>query len=304
MIDWTTVILIAVAVVSLLLLAIAFMYSRERDTVEDRLGSLSATGSASVRSGTATGSASASTRQRSKYKKEDAKKTFKDRIVQAGLYKKRALLILRLIQFLLAGIPILLGFAFSVYSQFSAPISLMIGAAVGITGVIVPGFWLDYRKKRRQTAIRRALPDALDVVVVCVEAGLSLTASVSRVSKDLADAHPLLAGEMKIVYREVQIGSSTGEAMYRFASRFDLEELRGLAMVIAQTEKYGASVVNALRVHSDSLRTKRRQDAQERAQKAGVKLLFPTVFCIFPALLVVILGPAVFDILKMLDQIQ
>jgi tight adherence protein C len=135
-----------------------------------------------------------------------------------------------------------------------------------------------------------------------VEAGLSLPSALVRVSSELRTAHPMLAAEMTIVHREVQLGNSTGMSLRNFADRFDLEEVRSMASVILQAEKFGASIVNALRVHADALRRKRFQQAQERAQKATVKLLFPTVLFIFPAIFFVILGPAAFDIMEVLQD--
>jgi tight adherence protein C len=148
------------------------------------------------------------------------------------------------------------------------------------------------------------MPDALDVIVVCLEGGLSLPGSIHRVSTELRTAHRTLAAEMTIVQREIQLGRSTGEALQRFANRFDVEELRSLASVILQAERFGASVIKALKVHADSLRLKRRQKAEEMAQKASVKLVFPTVLFIFPSLFVVLVGPAVFDIIGMFMKIR
>jgi tight adherence protein C len=179
---------------------------------------------------------------------------------------------------------------------------ILLGTLLGLIGAIAPSFWLDARKRGRQTSLRRALPDALDVVVVCVEAGLSVPAALSRVVKELRSAHPLLAAEMTIIEREIQMGRTTGEAFKRFAARFDLEELRSLASILLQAERFGASISSALRVHADGLRVKRFQLAEERAQKAAVKLLFPTIFCIFPALYVVLIGPAVFEIYAFLKS--
>jgi tight adherence protein C len=152
--------------------------------------------------------------------------------------------------------------------------------------------------------MRRALPDALDLLVICVEAGLSLPAALVRITKELRSAYPMLALEMMIVHREIQLGHTTGEALKRFGDRFDLEEVRSLASVIRQAERFGASIVNAIRVHAETLRHLRLEQARERAQKATVKLLFPTVLCIFPAMFVVILGPAVFDILELFDRLN
>ena len=134
------------------------------------------------------------------------------------------------------------------------------------------------------------------VDVVCLEAGLSLRASISRVAKELNTAHPLLSTELIIAEREIQLGCSGGEALKRFAARFDLEELRSLASVVLQAEKFGASIAQALRVHAEGLRIKRFQHAEELAHKAAVKLLFPTMLLIFPTLYVILLGPAVIEI--------
>jgi tight adherence protein C len=170
--------------------------------------------------------------------------------------------------------------------------------------MIGPGFWLDGRKNKRQTNLRRALPDALDLLVICLEGGLSLPASLRRVGAELRTAHPLLALELNIVQREIQLGSSPGESLQKLGVRTDLEEIRSMASVITQAERFGASLVKSLRVHAETLRTKRQQHAEEMAGKAAVKVLFPTLFFIFPAIFVVILGPAVFQIMERLSEVM
>ena len=157
---------------------------------------------------------------------------------------------------------------------------------------LMPVFLLDYLKARRQTAMRRALPDALDVIVVSLGGGLPVAASFRRVASELAGIHPLLASEMTIVQREVQMGRSLGQAMHHLAMRFDLDDLRSMASVIQQSERYGASVTRAFQIFSDGLRASRIQKAEETARKASVKLVFPTVLFIFPVMFVVILAPA------------
>ena len=181
---------------------------------------------------------------------------------------------------------------------------VIFGLIGGGFGAIAPGFWLDMQKKKRQKTLRRSLPDALDVIIVCLEGGLSLPGSFAKVSTELRTAHPMLAAEMSIVRREIQLGRSTGQALQRLAERFDVEEIRSMASVIVQAERFGASVVKALRIHADSLRMKRRQQAEEKAQKASVKLIFPTVLFIFPALFVVLIGPAAFDIMIMFEHMN
>jgi len=179
---------------------------------------------------------------------------------------------------------------------------LIIGALGGVVGMIGPSFWLDRRKSERQLAFRRALPDAMDVLVICLEGGLSLPAAFKRVANELRGAHPSLAAELLIVEREIQLGRSTGEAMRQFGERADLEEVRSLASVIIQSERFGASLVRALRVHADSLREKRLQHAEEMAQKAATKILFPTLLFIFPGVFIVILGPAVIHIIELFKR--
>jgi len=169
--------------------------------------------------------------------------------------------------------------------------------------MIGPSFWLDGCKKKRQTSFRRSLPDALDLLVICLEGGLSLPGSLKRVGSELRTAHPVLALELSIVQREIQLGHSPGEALQKMGARTDLEEIRSLASVITQSERFGASLVKSLRVHAETLRLKRQQRAEELAQKAAVKILFPTLLLIFPAVFVVILGPAAFQIMEYLSQI-
>ena len=146
------------------------------------------------------------------------------------------------------------------------------------------------------------MPDALDLLVICLEGGLSLPASLRRVGGELRTAHPLLALELNIVQREIQLGSSPGESLQKLGVRTDLEEIRSMAAVITQAERFGASLVKSLRVHAETLRTKRQQYAEEMAAKAAVKVLFPTLLFIFPAIFVVILGPAAFQIMEQLGQ--
>jgi tight adherence protein C len=236
--------------------------------------------------------------------KEERRKKLGERLIQAGLYKRNSVGFFYSTQALLGGLPIVIGLAAATMGFTSLPVALVCGAATGVAGIIAPGFWLDAQKRKRQTTMRRALPDALDLLVICVEAGLSLPAALVRITKELRTAYPMLALEMMIVHREIQLGHTTGEALKRFGDRFDLEEVRSLASVIRQAERFGASIVNALRVHAETLRHIRLEQARERAQKATVKLLFPTVLCIFPAMFVVILGPAVFQILELFQTMD
>ena len=230
----------------------------------------------------------------------DDRPKLRDRLVQAGLYRDDVIDLLRVSRFAVLGLAVFGGYLLSSSGVITGSQGVSIGLLGGIGATVAPAFLLDYLKVRRQTAMRRALPDALDVIVVCLEAGLSLPSAFSRVAKELADAHPTLALELRIVEREVQMGLSLGEAMRNFAKRFDLEELRSLASVVVQADRYGASVSRAFKVFGGSMRLRRQQRAEERAHKAAVKLAIPTALFIFPAMLVVTLGPAVFAAMEVL----
>jgi tight adherence protein C len=213
------------------------------------------------------------------------------RLIHAGLYSRQAMLLFLGVKMLLMLAPVLLGLLVGVLGLVPVRNGVIYGAMCSIFGMIVPSFWLDQRKSARQTNFRRALPDALDVLVICLDGGLSLPAALRRVASELATAHPVLANELNIVQRQIQLGRSAGEALRQFGDRADLEEIRSLASVVIQSERFGAGLIKALRVHADTLRQKRMLHAEEMAQKAALKILFPTVLCIFPGIFVVILGP-------------
>ena len=237
-------------------------------------------------------------------KDREREKSVRDRLIQAGLYKRNSKAWFLFSQIALAAVPFVIGFVAYGSALATLKVAMLLSAVTAIAGIVMPGLWLDYRKSHRQKMLRRSLPDALDVIIVCVEAGLSLNAAIIRVSRELKGAHPMLASEMTIVHREIQMGKSTGLALKHMAKRFDLEELRSLSTVIQQSERFGTSVTQALKVHAESLRERRMQLASARAQKAAVKLLFPTVVCIFPALLVVILGPAAYDVMELFARVN
>jgi tight adherence protein C len=144
----------------------------------------------------------------------------------------------------------------------------------------------------------------MDVLVICLEGGLSLPGAVLRVANELGTAHPDLAMELIIVQREVQMGRTTGDALRQFAERCDLEEIRNLAAVINQSERFGASLIKALRIHAETLRGKRLQYAEEMAHKAAIKILFPTLLCIFPGIFLIILGPAAFQLAETFSRFK
>jgi tight adherence protein C len=167
--------------------------------------------------------------------------------------------------------------------------------ALGL-GFLLPDFWLDRRIKKRQSNIRRGLPDVLDLLVICIEAGLSLDQATARTSVELRKAQPDLCDEFYIVVLEERAGRPRADAWKHLAERTDVDSVRNLTTMLVQAEQFGTSIAKTLRVHSDTLRTKRVQQVEEAAAKTTIKLLFPLVFFIFPSLFVVTLGPAFISI--------
>jgi tight adherence protein C len=235
-------------------------------------------------------------------KSEEERTRLQTRLIQAGYYSRQSLTIFLGVKMVLMFGPLLVGLLLGLSGLLSLQKGFLGGALVGGFGLVGPSFWLDRRKAARQTQFRRALPDALDVLVICLEGGGSFESSLRRVAGELRSAHPLLAQELNIVERETLLGFSAGEAFRRFAERVDLEEIRSLASVILQAEQYGASLVKSLRVHAEGLRVKRLQQAEEMAQKAVVKMLFPTILFIMPAMFIVILGPTTLEMVRILRE--
>jgi len=233
---------------------------------------------------------------RRRLQQEERKRKLRERMMHAGFYATTSGSLFMMFRLLLIGGSAGLGFLFSTISQLTLVQGIGAGAVCGVAATLAPSFWLDRLKGSRQTKIRRALPDALDVLVVCLQGGLSVMASLSRVANELAVAHPMLAIEIKIAERQMQMGQTAGEAIRGIADRFDMEDLRGMSAVIKQAERIGASVAMALEAFAENLRLKRSQRAEEMAHKAAVKMLIPTVLCIFPAIFVVILGPAAIQV--------
>ena len=179
------------------------------------------------------------------------------------------------------------------------PIFLAVLAA-GIVGFLLPDFALRRRIRKRQEEITDALPDGLDLLVVCVEAGLGLNAAFVKITEEFRLSSPALSEEFDIVNREMVAGKPRQEALRALSERTGVEDVKSLVAMLVQTEKLGTSLAQSLRVHSDSLRMRRRQKAEEAAAKTTIKLVFPLVFLLFPALFIVILGPGAIQIVKIL----
>ena len=215
-------------------------------------------------------------------------------LIQAGYRSPQHVTIYRGLRVLCAAIAFVSVFFFT---GFDSPLLL-----VGLTalGFFLPRFMLKKKLAERQRRIRLGLPDGLDLTVICVEAGLSLDQAMMRVGNDLSYAHPELSAEFHLFDLETRAGKPRVEALRNLADRTGVDDIRSLVGTLIQTDRFGTSVAQALRVHSDELRMKRRQRAEEMAAKTTVKMVPVLVFFVFPALMVVILGPAVIAIMRQL----
>ena len=179
---------------------------------------------------------------------------------------------------------------------------LWLGAG-GFVAWMAPSVVVMRKIRLRQKEIQKALPDALDMLVICVEAGLGLNQALNRVSDEVETMSPVLAEELQIVNLEMRAGTPREDALRNLGERTDVADLRSLATMLIQTDRFGTSIAQALRVHSDTLRTKRRQRAEEAAAKTTIKLVPPLVFFIFPAIFVVVLGPAMLHLMNELGGV-
>ena len=182
--------------------------------------------------------------------------------------------------------------------------TILIYVVLALIGFYLPALWLSDRISRRKVRLQHSLPDALDFMVVCVEAGLGLNAAISRVSEEIAPSHKDLGEELKIVNLEIRAGKARRDALRNFALRSDIEDVRQLVTVLIQTERFGTSLTQALRVFSDSFRQRRSEIAEERAHKLPVKLVFPMMLFIFPSIFVVAGAPAMVTILRALTRVS
>ena len=180
---------------------------------------------------------------------------------------------------------------------------LVLGMCAGAIGYLLPGLVLGRLTERRKREIREGLPDALDLFIVCVEAGCGLDQAIVKASDELGLTYPALTYELRLITTEIRAGKTRMEAFKNFAARTQVDDVQSLVTLLVQTDKFGTSIAQALRTHAETSRTKRRQSAEERAGKIGVKLVFPLVLFLFPALYIVILGPAVISFIRVFSQV-
>jgi len=181
---------------------------------------------------------------------------------------------------------------------FQGNTAYLLGAGAAISLFFAPSLFVDQRLAVRRRDIENGLPDALDLMVVCIEAGSGLDQAIVKVSDELAIAYPVLANEFRILTSEIRAGKPRMEAFKSLAQRTKVDDVRALVAMLVQTDKFGTSIGQALRTHADVSRDKRRQRAEEKAQQIAVKLVFPLVLCFFPAFYVVVLGPAVIQFVR------
>jgi tight adherence protein C len=209
------------------------------------------------------------------------------RLAMAGLHKPKHIALYVLSE---AVAPIL-GFAAVFLAMGSRGILFAIMAA--IVGYLLPGLVVEWYARKRQKEIRNGLPDALDLLIISLEAGLAIDQAILKSGEELQIAYPNLADELHLITVECRAGKPRIEAFKNFAARTKVDDVRALVAMLVQTDRFGTSIADALRTYAEVSRTKRRQRAEERAAKIGVKLVFPLVFCLFPAFFVVTLGPGV-----------
>jgi tight adherence protein C len=224
-------------------------------------------------------------------------------LVAAGIKKERITIFMGFKLFLTIALPVAYLMLYGLPVEDDPKMRILYTAGSAILGFLLPTFWLRHKVSERQLSIFQDLPDMLDLMTVCVEAGMSMDAAMIKVCEDEHFQKTPLAREIKLATQETRAGKPRLDALRDMGERSMVDDLKAFAAMLIQTERLGTSLAQSLRVFSDSLRTLRRQMAEEAAAKTAVKLIFPLVFFIFPALLVVILGPGVLRIMKFFTEI-
>jgi tight adherence protein C len=208
-------------------------------------------------------------------------------MANAGYFGTLPALLFATVQLVL---PVLVFAGIMAYARSSG--ALLIAGVAAMLAYFTPTLWLGRAIEARRREIRNGLADAIDLLIVCVESGSGLDQAISKVAEEIALPYPALAREMELISTEMRAGRPRLDAFRNFAERTKVDDVRTLVAMLVQTDRFGTSVGQALRTHAETSRTKRRQRAEEKAAKLGVKLLFPLVFCLFPAFYVVVLGPS------------
>jgi tight adherence protein C len=216
-------------------------------------------------------------------------------LASAGYHSEWAAIVFVVVQLALPAIVFLGGL-----SYFGGGTAMIFSGLAALLTYYLPNLWLGRQVEARRTEIRNGLPDAIDLLIVCIEAGSGIDQALVRVAEELDIAYPALTKELELIAAEMRAGKARIEAFKNFAERTKVDDVRSLVAMLVQTDRFGTSLGQALRTHADTSRTKRRQRAEEKAAKLGVKLLFPLVFCLFPAFYLVVLGPSILRIFRQL----
>jgi tight adherence protein C len=228
--------------------------------------------------------------------KKARRNTVKQMLIHAGYRRRNAGLVYMGLRVLLAGGGLAGGMILAAAFGGSPGHRVLLMAMGGLLGWMIPFLVVRSRLRRRQDEIQRTLPDALDLMVVCVEAGLGLNQALVRVGEEMERVSPAVSQEFILVSLEIRAGAPREEALRNLGERTGLADVRAFVAMLIQTDRFGTSIADALRIHADELRTKRRQRAEEKAAKLTVKLLVPIVLFVFPSIFIVLLGPALFHV--------
>jgi tight adherence protein C len=219
-------------------------------------------------------------------------------LIAAGYRNDSALPILYGLKIVFCAALVILAFMFRGNITSNPVLGIVLVAAAGFLGYFGPNFYLDHLVDQRREALRLSLPDALDLLVISVEAGMALDQAIQYVARELLITHKILAEELGLLNLEIRAGKRRADALRNLADRTGERELRKLVAILIQTDKFGTSMADSLRTHSDFMRVRRRQEAEERAGKVGVKLVFPIFFFILPSMLLVAAGPGLLQVFK------
>ena len=220
----------------------------------------------------------------------------KDMLLHAGYRRPSAGLIFMGSRVVMAGLLLMAGTTLAAFADVTPQQRILFMVGGGLLGWMAPFLFVKRKVRGRQEELQRSLPDALDLMVVCVEAGLGLNQALVRVGEEMDRVSRTLAEELTLVSLEIRAGTPRDEALANLGKRTGVSDIRAFTSMLIQTDRFGTSIADALRIHADELRTKRRQRAEEAAAKLTVKMLIPIVVFIFPAIFLVILGPAIFHV--------
>jgi len=225
-------------------------------------------------------------------------------LISAGYRNDSAVPIFYGLKIVICATLVILAFIFRHDVTSNPVLSMVLVVAAGFLGYFGPNFYLDHLIDKRCEELRLSLPDALDLMVISVESGLGLDQAIQYVARELRTTHKILAEELGLLNLEIRAGKRRAEALRNLADRSGERELRKLVAILIQTDKFGTSMADSLRTHSDFIRVRRRQEAEERAGKVGVKLVFPIFFFILPSMLLVAAGPGLLQVFKHLFPIM